>query len=605
MSRPPVPRSDAVARAAAVLHGERAALSRLGPEIEGDFVRLGELLGETSSASSKLSAVAGELRRIARNEDEDRALIFSFQLFKKFADLVEAGLERAERVRSGLGVVSAEVLELGKREEDFSEVVTMFWLLKTSFRVEAAGLSREHGAALGALTDGMEEIHGGLKELISVQFGRLAATRLRVGRLEGKLGEIQSKSRARLREARGEIEADMERFTAALAPAAEHGERVVVAAERAAVQVSQVIVSLQFHDIVRQRLEHVAAAISGILRAVEPQAGGDAAATDAATAHFSARIQLEQVRDARVELARAGDAIVTGIRGVLECGDALLVAGQELQRLVAEGLRRSQASTSFVQRIQELHESGGAVTRDVSSLVALAAEVGGIVEDLSVEVVRKTRALRLVALNAGVHSSRVAGGGTLEQLAAITQRNADDALRHTNALLGKARAILDGVQALRGIVESFVTLSASEDEVLEQEATTAARYLAEMRGQVMAGLRGVDADFERLRPNAQRVLRGLGFQSLIAARFDRTESALEAMVEATASASELAGEDYEERLEGLRRQYTMDREREMHDAVLRPGRGGAQEASVGPAPPAGSTSDGAGDPTLGDNVELF
>ncbi len=611
-----LPRSPALDASTAQLHSERDALASLASDIEGDFVRLGDLLGDTSAACSRLAGLADDLRRVARGEDGKRALVFSYELFKKYSDLVLAGIDQAERVRQELGAVSADVAILAKRERDFSEIVTSFWLLKTAFRVEAASLSHEHRALLLGLTNGMDELHEGLKRLVFEQFGRLAATRLQIARLDARLGDVQTDSRRRVQQARRQLESDLDAFTNALSPATRFSEQVTNESARAGLHVSQVIVSLQYHDIVRQRVEHVVTAIDEILTTLAA-AGSDGAnladeaasvevASAGARVHFSARIQLEQLRDARSEIDGAGETIVCGIREVLESGEAVLGAGMRLRQLVTDGLRRSQASSSFVNKIQDLHDSQGAVAHDVDALVKLASDVGTIVEDLSVDVVQKTQALRLVALNAGVQALHVSAGGALEQLAAITQRDADEALAHTKALLAGARSIHVAVEGLRGGLEEFLELTRDEDAALDGEALMARQLLVEMRSGVAASFEGLDGDFDRLRKAAHRTLDELTFREVITTRFTKMEAALEGVVAATAGLVDRESESYELSLASLRASYTMERERAMHDAVARREheRRGAT-AVHGSSGTSLAGADAASAPALDENVELF
>lgn len=591
---PPHLSSSAVVLAAASLRREREALALVGGKIEGDFVRLGELLGETTGACAKVSALAERLRRVARGDDEDRALVFAYQLFKKRSDLVLAGVERLDRVRRELSEVSVDIRALGARERDFSEVVTMFWLLKTSFRVEAATLSAQHQALLAGLTAGMDEIHDGLKQLVSQQFGRLEASRGLIASLDARLADVQVQSRAGVAAARSSLEGDLGAFARALAPAAQYSERVTGESARAEATAARVIVSLQFHDIVRQRVEHVVSAIAQVLGALESTRAEGAAHRDqisaAATAHCAARIQLEQLRDARGEIERAGETIVAGIGEVLESGAAVLDSGRQLQVLVAEGLHRSQASASFVNKIEQLRDSQGTLTQNMDALVALAAEVGRIVDELSTDVVDKTESLRLVALNAGVQAHRVNGAAVLERLAAITRQDADDVLGHTRGLLGRTRDLQRQLEQIGEILGEFLALAQAEDAALVDEAATARRLLDALRVGTGAVFKGIDRDFARMRADAQRTLEAVTFRETIAARFAATESALVALVEALDGVVDGTSAGYVERLASMRAQYTMEREREMHDVVAASSAGastprGAPRAEPGAAAP--------------------
>jgi hypothetical protein len=280
---------------------------------------------------------------------------------------------------------------------------------------------------------------------------------------------------------------------------------------------------------------------------------------------------------------------------VLDAGDALLAGARSLQALVTTGLERSSASATLVARVRDLHVSKNAATQDIGALTVVAGDVERIVADLSVEVVTRTEALRLVAMNAGVHASRVPGARGLQQLAAITRASADAARGQSRDLLGRAQEILGRVHALRAGLEEFVALSERDRRALDDESTAAGAAVEGMRARLAGALGGVDGEFVGLRDGARRELAAVGFRARVTARFGAVEAALAGAVAATAEAAEGAdGGEAEGDLDRLRGRYTMERERELHDAAAGRARG-ADEAASG----------GWGGDGLGDNVELF
>jgi len=283
--------------------------------------------------------------------------------------------------------------------------------------------------------------------------------------------------------------------------------------------------------------------------------------------------------------------------------------GKEVQRIGTDGLMDSRAAASFQFRFQELH-------RDVAVGMNSAVEevrtdvlrkIGGIVDELSAEVVRLVEGLRVVAINGRIQSARIAGGGVLAQLAALTTSQSQEARRISEGLLGGVRSVVGKVEHLQTNLDDFVGLSAKEEMVLSLEANTAGRYLEEMRLEVEQGFDGMERALSHVRARTSELVRTLKFPGYVESSFGAVEAALRDVVQLTAAsaATQIPSGDVGALLGDLRNSYTMERERALHDELVT-GLGQTQP----PGDPAGPVADRRGGPErveedLGDNVELF
>jgi hypothetical protein len=445
-----------------------------------------------------------------------------------------------------------------------------------------------------------------------VQFANLAEAGTSLREVNRHMAMVQEASRAGVGAARVQIEANLKSLDKALEPAISLCGQISDELGRAHAQASNVIVSLQYQDIVRQKVEHVGASIDGVLASIDPpvsDAAGGISVDNGSALHQWARVQSEQLRVARGEIEHAGGEIVGTLWSLSEICNRLLTMGKEVQRIGTDGLMDSRAAASFEFRFQELHRD---VAVGMNSAVEevrtdVLSKIGGIVDELSAEVVRLVEGLRVVAINGRIQSARIAGGGVLTQLAAMTTSQSQEARRISEGLLDGVRIVIGKVEELQAILDDFVTMSANEETALSEEAKAAGRYLEEMRMEVENGFGGLEQSLSRVRTRTAELVGTLKFPVYVASSFEMVEEALEAMVQATAAfgTTEVDPVEMGALLGDLRKSYTMEGERALHDELVT----GTERM---PPPidaelPVSVGQDGARGPEedLGDNVEFF
>ncbi len=136
---PPSTSRDDLRALASTLRAGRDAILGLGRDTEAEFANLATALSQVMRLISEMDEASDRQRRLMTGRDDKQALIFSYQLFKKFADLANAGLERGDIWRD-LGRVAEDLRRLSDREEALSSVVSSCRMLKVAFREEAANL---------------------------------------------------------------------------------------------------------------------------------------------------------------------------------------------------------------------------------------------------------------------------------------------------------------------------------------------------------------------------------------------------------------------------------------------------------------------------------
>lgn len=564
-------------------------LSGLVASREADFLALGGSLQDFAQQSEDLERAVRELAAMTGDTSQ---LVELSRLTDEFctSGLTDTGGSLAELTE--IKSCSGQLLE---RAEAFKRIVKHLQMLGISTRIESARLGHA-GAGFTTLADDVDK----LSEHIVTESARVMAD----GRALAGLTEAVSKTIGEIMASQttcsDQVYAQMRDNLAAITGLSERAGRVVAGAGAKAGEISasigEVVTSVQFHDIVRQQLEHVIEAMGDMREMASGEAGE--AGVEAPEERLgwlaeAAGLQVSLLDNARLRFVEAVENLRTHLRGVgqtvasmAEEVAALLDAGggDPLQRLETGVGAARETMSAFAGRSGELGRVVGEVAQTVSRMSALIATI----EDMGSEI-------ELIALNASIKAAHT--GDTGRALGVLAQA--------IQSLSGRTRNLTDEVSVvLVRIGESSQRLGGEAERSLAsgRHAPVLAKLgeatgrLREIDGTAHAGLADIRRHGAELARVIARTAEGIAFHCQVAEGMERVGRELGEL--AAACAPLAAGGDYKNsaRLAGMRQRYTMDMERVVHAAAL--GDDWDQGGQVGEPLP----GDGDG---LGDNVELF
>lgn len=572
-------------------------LRRLTGETEGDFLRLGEQVQAFFLAAQSMTEQGSRVVDLVSGQTVSEAA----QRLESLVEETRARFRRSQTVFAEnleiLASVRQEVAVASRPLAGFQQMVMGLRVLGISTRIESA---RMQGADEGFqfLADEVTRLSDTIKEQTEGMAAQLTGLRTRLdetlGSLDGlgaglsgeadSLATVIDQSLGELRQWRGQSE---------LAAA-----RMADSTRQVHANVAEVVSSMQFHDITRQRLEHVHEALSGLAT------GQVEAATDEVC-----QLQTALLGHAVAELDQAAGTIQASLRGI--AGSVRQVA-QDAHHL-ARGADGQEAS--FLERLEV----------DLSGIMAAAGQTAGALARLRdlVEAVVGTLervsgslrsidtisyAIKFVALNAAIKSARLGGeGAALESLAQAIQNLSAEAHTATQELSGVLGHLGQSADSLRRAMAA--DSGNGEQTVPELEAVLEAiRANNQTCDDLLRQMEDEGHDLaERLEQGAEGIRFHLGIKqcaSLVLTCLGRFQDQREPNPGAKRAG---AGGD----LENLAQRYTMASERQIHQAWTQGGTTAlAARPGVDPEPgptaaPPSALGSSAEETELGDNVELF
>jgi methyl-accepting chemotaxis protein len=558
---------------------------------ESDFLSLGSRLQEFLERITALSASASGLSELAAGPEVRQAVATLSAELEALVGMIEAGSIQA-RLDNMEGIAAASG-SLFVSLDKFKHTVKSLQMLGISTRIESARLGRG-GMGFNTLADDVEKLAGKIVVDAAKVRDRTREVVATVAEAKGKGLDIAETRKASALSICESIRRNIATLTSVIESSAEMSEGVALRMNGIGRTVSEIVLSLQFHDIVRQQAEHVSKTLvdtAGYLGSSQSETeAGEACAwmadvcgleasqvASAGDRFFSA---VEQVRASIGSVSDAVGSICDDIRSTLGTVDG---SGRTTFSRIEEDLgRAADAMADFTRQGESFEQVMGAVSGMVEEMTASLSDI----EEMGAEI-------ELISLNASIKSAQIGCEGmALGVIASAIQRLSVDARSLTEEVTATLVGISTSARVLDKGAHRDVDAETSRGMISRQRELVGTLHSTEDRMRLV--LASILAEGDRLGRNMVEAANSVGFHEEVRGRLETARRTLEHL---GAQAEKLAGgvdrARRSERLKELYSLYTMEAERIVHAACDADGdyTGGSCAEADG--------SD------LGDNFELF
>ncbi len=601
------------------------SLEELASSTEGEFLSLGARLQQFSSCSREISEMSASITALMSGTEMTDAMEGLRRILKKIQEMDEGSRRGTEILR----VILERIEAMQRPLSGFERIIRNLRVLCNFIKIESARLERSD-TGFNTLSEDV----GKLAEKIASRSADLQdQTTLLSSLVRGNLGKIvefeQSRQGQALSIADGasrclnSLTAKHELSLTTLQDVASNWGRITG-------NIGEVVTSLQFHDITRQRIEHVreslvemtdegplsrTAGCADLSRAERPVAPGkDARSGSGAimTAVNGCALQRAQLDHARSEVVSAIERIIGSLRDIAchvgemcdETRTLLKVAdteapGASFISSLEEGFRTLTGSITEYGRINaELSATIDHAARTIGAMSAFISDI----EKIGIEI-------RMIGLNACIRAAQVGEkGAALGVLADSIHQLSADTSGHIDLISEGLKMVTQSAQALAESVNGDSTGDGDGLNRLEQEAARMMKPLRRIDEETLSLLTRIDEKGNSLSGDITSAFTGIQVHRQFDRGIDDVVGRLDeftARMKSTLPLREQGqpGTD----LEGLAVRYTMNSERQVHQAITGGASGAATLGIAAPAVAVTAAGDppGAGGDDLGDNVELF
>jgi methyl-accepting chemotaxis protein len=330
--------------------------------------------------------------------------------------------------------------------------------------------------------------------------------------------------------------------------------------------IGDVVSSLQFHDITRQRIEHSASALKEIeIALASPEE--TLAAQDIDRAIAISRIQLTQLTQTKEDLSHAVSTVKESLHALAR---EVSEISQETRDLLGH---TGQSDASFLGQIEgnlaslkEAAKNYLSLNEEIAASIASVKDFGEEISAFAGDIKNIGTGIRIVAINASVNAARIGNQGSgFGVLAQNTQDLASETASQIEQVSESLKSIVSLAQKLTVINHDAKSDAAAKSESLENELETIDTLLHSIDIYAEDNLATIGNQSGTFKTDISTAIASLQsseeFLDAISDTCNQLESfrcsAHEHFPEAYARASQLELNDLTER-------YTMEREREIH-----------------------------------------
>jgi methyl-accepting chemotaxis protein len=585
------------------IRGEQLALTG---STEEEFLVIGAGLHDFQRRAVNITGVAQDLVNLVTGEE----IVNGIKSLDRIVGLMDFFLTNAlgknEQSYSTLSRVVEVLNDLDDPLTGFRKINKTLRMLGICTRIESTRLA-EGAEGFDNLASDVQQLYLQINEKASSVNDRKKVLGVIVRQAIDRVRMIESEQRAEVGAMLGRASSSLKVLAEVNAKCAGVASSITTASKDVSRNMAEVVMSIQFHDITRQQLEHAGEALADLCCRLERIGTTGTGAIDPDTIFCEAlavsELQAAQLTHAASELSAAVENILENLRGVAGMEEAISIEARNMA-----GSADASGSSFFKDMESNLTSVAVALQRSASenrSLVVALEGVDGTIEEISlfvdsIETIGEE--IELIAINAQIKAARTGeDGSALGVLAEAIQRLSLDARSQTSTITGMLKSITDASGDLCRDVAAET--SAMETGVLEITANLGEllQMLSKVNKKFMSLLENIGSSVGSLNADIGSAAAGITVHQRIGAVLDKVIDELAGLVSMIRPKVQSSpGAAAPVNLADLAGRYTMHSERKIHAELAAAKIGGDSDVvSAIPLPPVEAAGE------FGGNVELF
>lgn len=539
-------------------------LRRLSGSTEGEFLSIGARLHDFLVRAGAIDRLAGDVANQVGGEDILDATSRLLTLLDKMQEYLIDTEREAERDCESLRSVLHLLVQVIEPLNGFGKINKELRMLGISTKIESARLGN-NAAGFDTLAADVANLSVQVLDkshTILVQQSSLSELiRDTLKNVESIEAEQQLKVKGILEKTRSSIKR-LEEI---------NGNCSVVASVMAAASseisgsMSEVVMSMQFHDIVRQQIEHVESSLDELHKGLSAvTVTGNELVIETSDI---CELQAAQLRQAQNEICSAVQNIIDNLAAVAVKEVQVSHQARELAGVA------DQAGTSFfddmgrdLKTVAATLVGSAKAGRSISEAMnRVAGTVGEIVTYVG-DIEHIGEEIELIAMNAQIKAARTgADGAALGVLAEAIQRLSVEAQRQTGIVSATLLSVTETTERLFHVVGDEMESLESEVGSIVDELDAVLHTLSNLSETVIVRVRDLEREVIQLSGDIEATTSSITVHELMANGASDVASVLDAIVsEAAALVPVDLAKGKSERLKELAKRYTMHSERSVH-----------------------------------------
>jgi methyl-accepting chemotaxis protein len=608
------PRSDAATAETttydewrAILTPASVTLRALAGTTEDEFLQIGSQMQDFYIRSSEITAMANRLVETVSGESAQSVI----EHLRRMMNDMEAYLISARNQSSESCEMLERILELlaqvSEPLEGFQKMYKVLRMLSTSTKIESSRLG-EMGVGFLTLALDVEK----LSHLVNEKSSSILIHRQTLAMMiNDNLKTVRSSEAAQEVEVGGVLtntSASLEELVSVNNRCSSFGVLISSISGEVSDNISEVVSSMQMHDMTRQQVEHIEEALEHLFAKLDNNHGTSSADESyrklVVEAGDVCELQSAQLRHAASELCGAVRSIVDNLQDV--ASKQTMMASETLTTTgVADSTGGSfvESMSNGMATVTAALAKCAQADRDMSSTIQKVAETMQEITGFVTDIEDIGSEIDLIALNAQIKAAHTGKeGAALGVLAEAIKRLSLEAVTQTEAVshtLLQINTVTD--QLFRDALEETEQLGAKVT-VMEDELGGILGSLGGMNSELIALLSGLNDRVRMLTNDIDQATGRIDVHERVKQMADDVVTSLDRIVE-KARQLEPASSEFKDNLRHMEERYTMQSERHIHETIAR--KRGIQIVDAPGVVPAEGQPAAVDESEFGDNVDLF
>lgn len=596
-----------------------SSLNVLTRQTEDQFLSIGSRLNDFYNRSGDTSRLSSSLLSCMVGDEitgTTRSLEGILERMNAYLGQTDAAFNGCLR---SLKDVEAAIHAIREPLGSFKKIVKKLKILSISTKIESAQLNGENSGFI-TLADDVEKLSLLIHEKCRNIYDNAVSLSSIISQTSSSMHFMDEKQRAQVGNIFQGIQSSLSTLTAKHERSSKAAGEISEGLAAISNNIGQVVMSMQFHDITRQQLEHVAIALESLAERLEsecvsgenpaPQEDGTITNMIVETGDLS-ELQSVQVNDARKKFVNAVENIRESLSGIAMSvvemseqakeitGTADLITSSFFTN-VESGI--SQVISSLQDNAKASHELSGAI----DSLLATVNTMSKFVDDIE-EIGGE---IELIAVNARIKAAHTGDeGAPLGVIAEAIQRLSIEASVQKTAISDLLRGIISKTGQVHGGISAEVNERLHEVDRMGENLKGLLASLRNVHEKIIELLRTIDQTGQELAFDIQDSISGITVHGQFEEAIAAIMCTLNNMIRESRRRVPVDGVHTRKgALTKLKQYYTMQSEHDIHESYEGPkiidmkkarGERSEHDGSADGVPGTDFAND------YGENVELF
>jgi methyl-accepting chemotaxis protein len=540
---------------------------------EKDFLAIGSKIQRFLNISKNLSADSSHIASVITESFLKKGITELNLLLKQFSEFLSKSVEDIKDEIIKLSEILEKIDSIVDNLENFYKIVKQMRMLCISTKIESSRLG-DDDRGFNMLADNVEKLANFINDkvkLISINSNVLSK---KIEQSIFKLGKLKGEQYQQAEIILSNTNHTLSAFEAKYHEASSKTEEISLSSKDVFNTINKIVVSIQFHDINRQKLEHVSEALNRLLTKITNDDPADTTLSSISDKygfiHDVCELQVNQLQNARDEFVSAVLDIISNLKNVEKDIDDIY---GEITSVLGEETIFSKDSLDDVKieltSIQSGLNKNGEIGKEISASIKSVVD---IVDDLTkdiLEIEEVGTEIELIALNAIVKAARTGSdGAALGVLAEYIQRLSFSAKLHTSF----TSKILENISTVSLKLKENLDTSSSDDKedkflVTNQKISDIIQSIGQLGNDAATVLQRVNTGATGLKNEIESTVSGITIHETFQLKVTQLIGELTAVIDGIKQKNVL-NSNRKLHTEELLEKYSMHSERSIHNKFV-------------------------------------